>query len=171
MNPDAAFAAQVGMATLRDWSTRRNIGAKRTRIIRQLVSIYLNVAGRVRAGHARMNEPKKKIDHMVFNVRNLDEAVRFYTEVVGMKVVMRFDDRKMAFLSFGDRLGDIRLFETGATSDSDRQTGGFNHVAIEPDGGLPALEALNHRLIDKGAKIESLEEHACGRHKSIYFLD
>ena len=27
----------------------------------------------------RMNEPKKKIDHMVFNVRNLEEAVRFYT--------------------------------------------------------------------------------------------
>jgi len=45
-----------------------------------------------------MDEPKKKIDHMVFNVRNLEEAVRFYTEVVGMKVVMRFDDRKMAFL-------------------------------------------------------------------------
>ncbi len=77
-----------------------------------------------------MNEPKKKIDHMVFNVRNLEEAVRFYTEVVGMKVVMRFDDRKMAFLSFGDRLGDIRLFETGATADPDRQTHGFNHVAF-----------------------------------------
>ena len=44
-----------------------------------------------------MNEPKKTINHMVFNVRNLDEAVRFYTEVVGMKVVMRFDDRRMAF--------------------------------------------------------------------------
>jgi catechol 2,3-dioxygenase-like lactoylglutathione lyase family enzyme len=118
-----------------------------------------------------MNEPKKKIDHMVFNVRNLEEAVRFYTEVVGMKVVMRFDDRKMAFLSFGDRLGDIRLFETGATADPDRQTHGFNHVAFEPDGGLPALEQLHHRLIDKGAQIERLEEHASGRHKSIYFFD
>ena len=69
-----------------------------------------------------MNEPKKKIDHMVFNVRNLEEAVRFYTEVVGMKVVMRFDDRKMAFLSFGDRLGDIRLFETGATAEDRKST-------------------------------------------------
>jgi catechol 2,3-dioxygenase len=118
-----------------------------------------------------MSEPKKKIDHMVFNVRNLEEAVRFYTEVVGMKVVMRFDDRKMAFLSFGDRLGDIRLFETGATADPDRQTGGFNHVAIEPDGGLKSLEQLHQRLIDKGAQIERLEEHAAGRHKSIYFFD
>ena len=104
------------------------------------------------------NEPKKKIDHMVFNVRNLDEAVRFYTEVVGMKVVMRFDDRKMAFLSFGDRLGDIRLFETGATADPDRQTHGFNHVAFEPEGGLPVLDELHRRLIEKGAKIDRLEE-------------
>lgn len=118
-----------------------------------------------------MSEPKKKIDHMVFNVRNLEEAVRFYTEVVGMKVVMRFDDRKMAFLSFGDRLGDIRLFETGATADPDRQTHGFNHVAFEPEGGLPALERLHQRLRDKGAQIERLEEHAAGRHKSIYFFD
>ena len=118
-----------------------------------------------------MNEPKKKIDHMVFNVRNLEEAVRFYTEVVGMKVVMQFDDRKMAFLSFGDRLGDIRLFETGATADSDRQTQGFNHVAFEPDGGLPALEQLHRRLIEKGAKIDRLEQHAAGRHRSIYFFD
>jgi len=118
-----------------------------------------------------MSEPKKKIDHMVFNVRNLEEAVRFYTEVVGMKVVMRFDDRKMAFLSFGDRLGDIRLFETGPTRDADRQTGGFNHVAFEPEGGLPAVDQLHRRLIDKGAKIDRLEEHAAGRHKSIYFFD
>src|SRR5437867_2550467 len=100
------------------------------------ISIYLIVS---KLENSAMNEPKKKIDHMVFNVRNLEEAVRFYTEVVGMKVVMRFDDRKMAFLSFGDRLGDIRLFETGATADADRQTHGFNHVAIEPDGGLKAL--------------------------------
>lgn len=119
----------------------------------------------------RMNEPKKTIDHMVFNVRNLEEAVRFYTEVVGMKVVMRFDDRKMAFLSFGDRLGDVRLFETGGTADPDRQIDGFNHVAFQPEGGLPALEQLHRRLIDKGAKIDRLEQHAGGGHRSVYFFD
>ena len=118
-----------------------------------------------------MNEPKKTINHMVFNVRNLEEAVRFYTEVVGMKVVMRFDDRKMAFLSFGDRLGDVRLFETGATVDADRQTNGFNHVAFEPEGGLPMLEQLHRRLIETGTKIDRLEQHAGGGHKSVYFFD
>ena len=59
----------------------------------------------------------------------------------------------------------------GATADPDRQTHGFNHVAFAPDGGLPALEQLHRRLIDKGAKIDRLEEHAAGRHKSVYFFD
>jgi catechol 2,3-dioxygenase-like lactoylglutathione lyase family enzyme len=118
-----------------------------------------------------MQEPKKDMNHLVFNVRNMEQAIKFYTDVLGMKVVMRFDDRKMAFLSFGNRLGDIRLFEVGATSEPDRQTLGFNHLAIEPEGGLPALEQLHQRLIDKGIKIDKLESHAAGRHKSIYFFD
>jgi len=42
-----------------------------------------------------MNEPKKAINHIVFNVRDLDEAVKFYTEMGGMKLIRRFDDRKM----------------------------------------------------------------------------
>jgi len=118
-----------------------------------------------------MGEPTKKIDHMVFNVRNLDEAVRFYTEVVGMRVVMRFNDRKMAFLSFGgDEWGPIRLFETGGTADADRQKNGFNHVAFHPEGGAPALEQLHQRLIEKGAKIDVVE-HGSGRHQSVYFFD
>jgi len=119
----------------------------------------------------KMSEPRKEVNHLVFNVRNMDEAIKFYTEVLGMRVVMKFEDRKMAFLSFGDRLGDIRLFEVGATTEPDRQTLGFNHLAIEPDGGLEALEKLHQRLIDKGVKIDKLESHAAGRHKSVYFFD
>jgi catechol 2,3-dioxygenase-like lactoylglutathione lyase family enzyme len=65
-----------------------------------------------------MSGPKMNIDHMVFNVKDLDAAVDFYTKVLGMKVTMRFEDRRMAFLSFGDRLADIRVFEVGGTSDT-----------------------------------------------------
>jgi lactoylglutathione lyase len=118
-----------------------------------------------------MAEPKKKIDHMVFNVRNLDEAVKFYTEVVGMRVVMKFEDRKMAFLSFGgDEWGPIRLFETGGTNEPDRQHNGFNHMAFQPEGGDAALDQLHQRLIDKNAKID-IVEHGSGRHRSVYFFD
>lgn len=93
------------------------------------------------------------------------------TEVLGMRIVMKFDDRKMAFMSFGNNLGDIRLFEVGATAEPDRQTLGFNHLAVEPEGGLAALEQLHQRLIDKGVKIDKLKSYAGDRHKSIYFCD
>jgi lactoylglutathione lyase len=118
-----------------------------------------------------MDEPKKSVDHIVFNVKDLDAAVRFYTEIIGMRVVMRFEDRRMAFLSFGDRLGDIRLFEVGGTAEPDRQHHGFNHLAIEPEGGLPALDQLHRRLIDENVTIDLVEGHAGGRHKSVYFFD
>lgn len=118
-----------------------------------------------------MPEPMKRMDHLVFNVRDLDTAVAFYTKVVGMKVTMRFEDRRMAFLSFGERLADVRLFEVGGTSEPDRQHHGFNHVAFEPDGGVEVLDALYQRLVEEGANIEGTEGHAEGRHKSVYFYD
>ena len=118
-----------------------------------------------------MEEPKKKMNHIVFNVKNLDAAVKFYTEVVGMKLVLRFDDRKMAFVSFGDHHHDIGLFEVGGTKEHDRQWHGFNHMAMEYEGGAEILDQLHQRLIDKGAKIDNLEGHDGGRHKSVYFFD
>lgn len=118
-----------------------------------------------------MPGPKMNIDHMVFNVADLDKAVDFYTSVLGMRVTMRFEDRRMAFLSFGDRLADIRLFEVGGTGDKDRQHHGFNHVAFEPEGDLATLDLLHDRLQQHGAAIEGWEGHAEGRHKSLYFYD
>lgn len=118
-----------------------------------------------------MNEPKKSINHVVFNVHNLDAAVKFYTEVVGMKLIRRFEDRRMAFVSFGDHHHDIGLFEVGGTPEPDRQWHGFNHLAMEYEGGPEILDQLHQRLMDKGAKIDNLEGHNAGRHKSVYFFD
>ena len=114
---------------------------------------------------------KMKMNHLVFNVDNLDKAVEFYTEVVGMKVVLRFDDRRMAFLSFSGQHHDIGLFEVGGTPEADRQWHGFNHLAMEYDGGPEVLDQLHQRLEQKGAKIDLVEGHNEGRHKSVYFFD
>ena len=118
-----------------------------------------------------MDEPKKRINHVVFNVNDLDQAVKFYTDVVGMKLVRRFDDRKMAFMSFGGHHHDIGLFQVGGTPEHDRQWHGFNHLAMEYEGGPELLDQLHQRLIDKDAKVDNLEGHAGGRHRSVYFFD
>ena len=115
--------------------------------------------------------PKMSMNHIVFNVNNLDAAVKFYTEVVGMKLIMRFEDRRMAFVSFGERHHDIGLFEVGGTPEHDRQWHGFNHMAIEYEGGPEILDQLHQKLVDGGAKIDNLEGHNEGRHKSVYFFD
>lgn len=120
---------------------------------------------------AVVTEPFKRIDHMVFNVRDLDAAVDFYTRVVGMKVTMRFEDRRMAFLSFGQRLADIRLFEQGEQYEADRHWHGFNHVAFLPDGDRDTLDMLQKRLTDEGVNLEGVETYAEGRHVSVYFRD
>lgn len=118
-----------------------------------------------------MDEPKKWINHVVFNVNDLDASVKFYTEVVGMKLIRRFDDRKMAFVSFGGSHHDIGLFQVRGTPEHDRQWHGFNHLAMQYEGGPEILDELHQRLIDKGAKIDNLEGHNAGRHKSVYFFD
>ncbi|MBL4811480.1 MAG: glutathione S-transferase N-terminal domain-containing protein [Rhodobacteraceae bacterium] len=108
---------------------------------------------------------------MVFNVKNLDAAVAFYTQILGMKVIMRFEDRRMAFLSFGKNLGDIRLFEQGAQYAADRHHHGFNHAAFMPDGGADTLEMLKQRLTDNDVEIEAIETFAGGAHTGVYFRD
>jgi catechol 2,3-dioxygenase len=118
-----------------------------------------------------MTEPGKRINHIVFNVEDLDKAVKFYTEVLGMKLIRRFDDRKMAFVSFGDHHHDIGLFQVGGTPEHDRQWHGFNHLAMEYDGGPEVLDQLHQKLMEKGAKIDNVEGHNRGRHKSVYFFD
>ena len=77
----------------------------------------------------------------------------------------------MAFVSFGDRHHDIGLFEVGGTAEHDRQWRGFNHLAMEFEGGVDVLDQLHERLKDKKATIDNLEGHAAGRHKSVYFFD
>lgn len=116
-------------------------------------------------------EPMKRVDHMVFNVRDLDAALAFYTDVVGMKVTMKFDDRRMAFLSFGERFADIRLFEQGQQYEADRHWHGFNHVAFLPYGGRGELDALHERLKDEGVNVEGVETFAGDRHIGVYFRD
>jgi GST-like protein len=119
-----------------------------------------------------VTEPFKRIDHMVFNVRDLDAAIRFYTDVVGMKVTLHFPERRRAFLSFGERFADIRLFEHAPDGpDADRRWHGFNHVAFMPEGGKPALDVLHQRLHDRGVPVETIETFAGGRHTGIYFRD
>ena len=108
-----------------------------------------------------------KIGHVVLNVRNTEESLKFYTEALGMEVMVHNPERHMAFLSFGTQHHDIALFQ--APEGVERGELGLNHIAMQIDGGLDELRILHQRLIDCGAQITNLSEHNVT--SSVYFED
>lgn len=114
-----------------------------------------------------------KIDHIGIAVKNLDEALKFYEEVLGIKCVgtevVEEQKVKTAFLPIGDT--EVELLE--ATDDDspiakfiEKRGEGIQHIAYRVDDIEKALEevkAKGIRLIDEkprkgagGAKIAFL---------------
>ena len=119
------------------------------------------------------------INHLVINVRNLEESHRFWTEIVGLQQVGRIEPRgprrAMQFYS-ADHDGqlthhDIALMEYPELPPPDadgKLLSAIGHIAI----ALPNRETwLRHLayLQDKGVKFENRVEH--GMTHSLYIRD
>jgi len=83
----------------------------------------------------------------MLRVGDLDRAVRFYTDVLGMKV-LRTTDRPeqkytLAFVGYGDER-DAAVLELTYNYGVDRYDlgSGFGHVAIEVDDAAAACDAV-----------------------------
>ncbi|WIV13068.1 methylmalonyl-CoA epimerase [Proteiniborus sp. MB09-C3] len=115
----------------------------------------------------------KKVDHIGIAVSNLDEALKFYEEVLGMKLqgieVVEEQKVKVAFLPIGDT--EIELLEStdkeGPIAKFIEKKGeGIQHIAYRVDDIEKELEEMRLkgiRLIDEkprygagGAKIAFL---------------
>lgn len=111
-----------------------------------------------------------KIDHIGIAVRSIDEAVKFYTDVLGLKCtgIEEVSEQKVktAFIPAED--GELELLES--TSDEgpiakfiEKKGEGIQHIALRVDNIEKALEELKSKgvmLIDEkprygagGAKI------------------
>jgi catechol 2,3-dioxygenase-like lactoylglutathione lyase family enzyme len=113
------------------------------------------------------------LGHIVFNVRNLQKAERFYRSVLGMKVSARNRRTKMSFLSFGREHHDIALMELPAGV---RHAGGkgmpkLHHFCIyvrtteEVDGLVPILKRRKVTIVSGPETLE------VAGNRSIAFLD
>lgn len=109
------------------------------------------------------------IDHIVLTVKNIEETIKFYTEILGMKAVTFGTDRKA--LTFGNQ--KINLHEKGKE---------FMPKANFPTCGsgdlcfivLTKIELVKLEIENKGVEIvEGVVERtgALGRIKSIYLRD
>ena len=107
-----------------------------------------------------------KIGHVVLWVSDVDVAVDFYGNMLGMETVRYDHERGMAFMSFGTQHHDIALFKvkTPAT----RGSLGLAHVAMQVAGDVENLKEMHDRLVENQIDVR-LTDH--GMTKSVYFVD
>ena len=88
--------------------------------------------------------------HTMLRVGDLDRSIKFYTEVLGMKLLRRKDypDGKftLAFVGYGEE-SEHTVIELTYNWDTDRYDlgSGFGHIALEVDDVYEAADAIKKR--------------------------
>ena len=108
-----------------------------------------------------------KVAHVVLGCRDPEESIKFYTEVLGMEVVRHFEERNMAFFSFGEQHHDIAVMKVPEDEPIGSQRG--PHTALQIAGGVEELAEMYQRLKDHGVEVQRTTDHTLT--KSIYFFD
>lgn len=91
-----------------------------------------------------------RILHTMIRVGDLDRSIRFYTDVLGMKLLRRKDypDGKftLAFIGYGDEADNTVIELTYNWGVEDYELGsGFGHFALEVDDVYNATETIRER--------------------------
>jgi methylmalonyl-CoA/ethylmalonyl-CoA epimerase len=121
-----------------------------------------------------------KVDHIGIAVSNLDEAVKVYTEVLGLELagteVVEEQKVKVAFLPVGDT--EVELLESTSPDGPiakfiEKNGEGIQHIAFKVDNIEEAIAAMKEKglkMIDEtprygagGAKIAFMHPKSTGR--------
>ena len=101
----------------------------------------------------------KRMDHVAIAVKSIDEALKFYSDVLGLKPkkieIIADQGVKAALIPVGD--GEIELLEpidpqAGVAKFIERQGEGLHHICLEVDqvdDALKEMEGKGVQLVDK----------------------
>ncbi|MGH7907367.1 MAG: VOC family protein [Candidatus Binataceae bacterium] len=111
-----------------------------------------------------------RIGHVVIKVRDLDRSVKFYTEVMGLELMGRVPEFKIAFLASNRRdHHEIGLMEVGEGAEESKFAQvGLLHVAFRMKN-YEELSAAYKELSARGIRINATVDH--GVAKGVYFPD
>jgi glyoxylase I family protein len=95
--------------------------------------------------------PIQYFDHAAIVVSNLETSIKFYTELLGFKIIKRlkFSDRELVLLQLGDNPSSkIELLQYSATNQNikvsfDRTLLGLRHIAFHVDNIQDTFLALS----------------------------
>lgn len=118
-----------------------------------------------------------RISHPAFSGSKREETIHFYTELLGMEIVLRqdnldFPSEEHLFFHIGDD-NFIAYFVPKAGADlsiyhpAQSGSGWMDHLAI--DFSLEDLERMRERLVEAGVAVEGPIDR--GYERSIYFRD
>lgn len=100
------------------------------------------------------NPSVKKLEHIGLMVKDMDESIQFYTEIVGMKLDRRValdNGVELSFLIFpGQESVELELI--GRFDETLTESGIVNHIAFtveDIDGEVARLKAAGVRMIDE----------------------
>lgn len=112
------------------------------------------------------------LGHVVLKVRSLQRSEGFYSDTLGMQIVMRLSDPRMTFLTLGTTGNhhDFALMEVGSVAPSPgKDATGLAHVAFKVGGSLQDFDLA--RGLVEASGIQVLYEAERGFSKSLHVLD
>ena len=125
------------------------------------------------------NKVEKRLGEIVLRVKDLDKMQQFYETVIGLDLLIRFDDTMVYFkiaAGFEGHTQVIALFQESVPSNFD------SHHYMEPHSekstlhhftlslSLPDFKRELHRLTDLGIELK-WTEHAWVKWRSFYVQD
>jgi len=113
-----------------------------------------------------------RILHTMIRVRDLEESLQFYTEVLGMKLLRRKDYPEgkftLAFVGYGEESQEAVIELTHNWGEHHYNLGtGFGHIAIEVDDVYKACDEIQA----KGGKIKRPAGPMKGGNTVIAFVE
>lgn len=111
-----------------------------------------------------------ELGHVVFYVRDLEQSLRFYHEMIGLDLKGRIFNNRAALLSGGRTHHELLLIEIGAAEGPlHGKRIGLYHVGWKIGEDLAALRAMHDRIKTFGYTLSGMSDHTISQ--SLYLHD